>query len=118
MWENPSMGAHFAQIIRDGGPLWMFDVDAGGNVAASVHRGSGGTGRILKLEPMKWYDFRVDTVYKGGGEIRFYVNGKQVGTGRGDGGAPARWDCGTYWGHNAKPTRTVYLSNVSIAEQP
>ena len=32
MWENPSMGSHFAQIIREGGPLWMFGVDGGGNM--------------------------------------------------------------------------------------
>ena len=81
------MGAHFAQIIRDGGPLWMFGVDTGGTVSAAVHRGSGGTGAILKLEAMKWYDFRVDTEYRGGGSIKFYVNGKLVGQGRGDGGA-------------------------------
>jgi hypothetical protein len=115
MWENPSMGAHFAQIIRDGGPLWMFDVDRSGNVSASVHRGSGG-GSGGKIEAMKWYDFRVDTVYKGGGEIRFYINGKMIGMGKGDGGAPARFDCGTYWDHGAKATRTVYVSNVSIGE--
>jgi hypothetical protein len=116
MWADPSMGAHFAQIIRDGGPLWMFGVNQGGTVSAAVHRGSGGTGAIMKLEAMKWYDFRVDTEYRGGGSIKFYVNGKLVGQGRGDGGAPARFDCGIYWMHNAKPTRTVFLSNVSIGE--
>ena len=116
MWADPSMGAHFAQIIRDGGPLWMFGVNQGARFSAAVHRGSGGTGAILKLEAMKWYDFRVDTEYRGGGSIKFYVNGKLVGQGRGDGGAPARFDCGIYWMHNAKPTRTVFLSNVSIGE--
>jgi hypothetical protein len=116
MWENVSMGAHFAQIIRDGGPLWMFDVDGGGTVKADVHRGSGSTGAIMKLEPMKWYDFRVDTDYSAGGAIKFFVNGKMVGQGKGDGGGNGRWDCGIYWGHNAKPSRTVWVSNVSIGE--
>jgi hypothetical protein len=116
MWENPNMGSHFAQIIRDGGPLWMFGVDAGGTLAAAVHRGSGRTGAIMKIEPMKWYDFRVDTDYRGGGEIKFFVNGKQVGAGRGDGGAPARFDCGIYWMRGAKSTRTVYVSNVTVGE--
>ena len=56
------MGAHFAQIIRGGGPggggpLWMFGVGADGTVRARVHRGSGDTGPIMKIEPMKWYDF-------------------------------------------------------------
>jgi hypothetical protein len=117
MWENVSMGAHFAQIIRDGGPLWMFDVDTGGNVKADVHRGSGSTGNVMKLEPMKWYDFRVDTEYKGGGAIKFFINGKMVGQGKGDAGNDGRFDCGIYWGHGAKATRTVFLSNISIAEQ-
>jgi hypothetical protein len=117
MWENVSMGAHFAQIIRDGGPLWMMDVDTAGNVRGDVHRGSGSTGTITKLEPMKWYDFRVDTDYKAGGAIKFYLNGKMVGQGQGDGGGNGRFDCGIYWGHGAKATRTVYVSNVSIAEQ-
>jgi hypothetical protein len=115
MWENANMGAHFAQIIRDGGPLWMFGVDQGGTAKGAVHRGSGGTSSF-KIEPMKWYNFRVDTDYKGGGEIKFYVNDMLIGTGRGDGGAPARFDCGIYWMHNGKSTRTVYVSNVSIGE--
>ena len=117
MWENVSMGAHFAQIIRDGGPLWMFDVDAGGTVKADVHRGSGSTGAIMKLEPMKWYDFMVETDYRAGGAIKFFVNGKMVGQGTGAGGGNGRFDCGIYWGHNAKPTRTVYVSNVSISKK-
>jgi hypothetical protein len=116
MWENVSMNAHFAQIIRDGGPLWMWDVDAGGTVSAVFHRGSGGTGPIMKLEPMKWYDFMVVTDYKAGGEARFYVNGKMVGMGRGDGGATARFDCGIYTRPGAHPERTVYVSNLSIGE--
>jgi hypothetical protein len=116
MWENVSMGAHFAQIIRDGGPLWMFDVDTGGTVKADVHRGSGSTGGVMKLEPMKWYDFRVDTDYSAGGAIKFFINGKMVGQGKGDGGGNGRFDCGIYWNHGAKPGRVVYVSNVSIGE--
>jgi hypothetical protein len=117
MWENPSMGAHFAQIIRDGGPLWMFDVDRSGTMSAAVHRGSGGGKFSMKVEANKWYDIRVDTEYRGGGKITFYVNGQMIGQGTGDGGAPGRWDCGIYWDHGAKAARTVYLSNVSIGEK-
>jgi hypothetical protein len=117
MWENVSMGAHFAQIIRDGGPLWMMDVDRSGNMAAAVHRGSGGGKFGMKLEPMKWYDLRVDTDYSGGGTISFFVNGQMIGQGKGDGGGNGRFDCGIYWDHGAKATRTVYVSNVSIGEQ-
>ena len=68
----------------------------------------------MKLEPMKWYDFMVVTDYKAGGEARFYVNGKMVGTGKGDGGGDARWDCGIYTRAGAHPGRTVYVSNLSI----
>jgi hypothetical protein len=117
MWENVSMGAHFAQMIRDGGPLWMMGVDGDGNVSGDVHRGSGSTGTITKLEPNKWYDFMVVTDYRDGGKITFYMNGKPVGSGTGAGGANGRFDCGVYWMHNnAKPSRTVYISNVSIGE--
>jgi len=115
MWENPNMGAHFAQIIRDGGPLWMFGVDQSGTASAAVHRGSGRTSSF-KIEPMKWYDFQVITDYRSGGSIKFFVNGKMIGQGTGAGGANGRFDCGIYWMHNAKPTRTVYVSNVSIGE--
>jgi hypothetical protein len=116
MWENVQMNAHFAQIIRDGGPLWMWDVDGGGTVSAVFHRGNGGTGGIMKLEPMKWYDFMVVTDYKSGGVARFYVNGKLVGMGTGQGGGPARWDCGIYTRAGAHPARTVWVSNLSIGE--
>src|SRR5205814_1331955 len=114
MVENPSMGAHFAQIIRPGGPLWMFGAQTDGSVTAEVHRGSGGGRAPTKLEAMKWYDFRVDTVYSTGGTITFYMNGQMIGQGKGDGGGDARFDCGIYWFHGAKPSRTVYISNVSI----
>jgi hypothetical protein len=117
MWENPNMGAHFAQIIRDGGPLWMFDVDTSGNMAAAVHRGSGGGKFSMLIQANKWYDLRVDTDYKAGGTITFYVNGQMIGQGKGDGGADGRFDCGIYWEHGPKAARTVYVSNVSIGER-
>jgi hypothetical protein len=116
MWENVAMNAHFAQIIRDGGPLWMWDVSGDGTVSAVFHRGNGGTGPIMKLEPMKWYDFMVITDYKAGGVAKFFVNGKMVGMGTGDGGGPGRFDCGIYTRAGAHPGRTVYVSNLSIGE--
>jgi hypothetical protein len=82
----------------------------------TFHRGSGRTGPIMKLEPMKWYDFRVDTDYREGGECSFFINGKMVGTGRSVGGANARFDFGTYWRPGDHPARTVFISNVSIGE--
>jgi hypothetical protein len=65
---------------------------------------------------MKWYDFMVITDYKSGGVARFYVNGKLVGMGTGQGGGPARWDCGIYTRAGAHPARTVWVSNLSIGE--
>jgi hypothetical protein len=116
MWENVAMNAHFAQLIRDGGPTWMWDVDAAGNLSMTFHRGTGATGTIMKLDPMKWYDFMVTTHYVAGGETRFYVNGKMVLVGQAPGGPDGRFDFGIYTRPGDHPARTVYLSNVSIGE--
>jgi hypothetical protein len=116
MWENVNMNAHFAQLIRDGGPTWMWDVDGSGNLSMTSHRGEGATGNLMKLEPMKWYDFMVTTHYTNGGETNFYVNGKKVLTGKSPGGPNGRFDWGIYTRPGAHPSRTVYLSNVSIGE--
>jgi hypothetical protein len=116
MWENVNMNAHFAQLIRDGGPTWMWDVDGAGNLSMTSHRGVGATGNLMKLEPMKWYDFMVTTNYTNGGETNFYVNGKKVLTGKSPGGPNGRFDFGIYTRPGDHPARTVYLSNVSIGE--
>jgi len=116
MWENVNMNAHFAQLIRDGGPTWMWDVDGSGNLSMTSHRGTGATGNLMKLEPMKWYDFMVTTHYVNGGETTFWVNGKKVLTGKSPGGPDGRFDWGIYTRAGAHPARTVYISNVSIGE--
>jgi hypothetical protein len=116
MWDNVNMNAHFAQLIRDGGPTWMWDVDGSGFVSMTHHRGTGATGNIMKLEPMKWYDFMVTTHYTNGGETKFWVNGKLVLTGKSPGGPDGRFDFGIYTRAGAHPARTVYISNVSIGE--
>ena len=116
MWENVAMNAHFAQLIRNGGPTWMWDVDGAGYVSMTHHRGTGATGNIMKLEPMKWYDFMVTTHYAAGGETKFYVNGKLVLTGKSPGGPDGRFDFGIYTRAGAHPARNVFISNVSIGE--
>ena len=116
MTDNPSWGAHFGQIIRDGGPLWMLLLGSDGSVTAEVHRGSGGGKAGVKVEAMKWYDFRIDTNYSAGGAIKFYMNGQLIGQGTGAGGANGRFDCGIYWYKGAKQTRTAWISNISIGE--
>jgi Concanavalin A-like lectin/glucanases superfamily len=116
MWENVNMNAHFAQLIREGGPTWMWDVDGSGNLSMTSHRGTGRTGNLFKLEPMKWYDFMVTTNYRNGGEVKFYVNGKMVLVGTSPGGPDGRFDFGIYTRAGAHPARTVFISNVSIGE--
>jgi hypothetical protein len=116
MWENPAMNSHFAQLIRDGGPTWMWDLDGSGNLQMNSHRGTGSSGNILKIEPMKWYDIMVTTNYRAGGAVTFYVNGKKVLTGTSPGGPDGRFDFGIYNRPGAHPERTVYISNVSIGE--
>jgi hypothetical protein len=117
MTDNPNWGAHFAQIIRDGGPLWMLLLDTGGGVASEVHRGSGGGKAAEKIQAMKWYDFRIDTTYSGGGAIKFYMNGQPIGSGTGNAGPDGRFDCGIYWYNGSKGTRTAWISNISIGEK-
>jgi hypothetical protein len=117
MTDNPNWGAHFAQIIRDGGPLWMLLLDTGGGVASEVHRGSGGGKSATKIEAMKWYDFRIDTTYSGGGAIKFYMNGQPIGSGTGAAGPDGRFDCGIYWYNGGKANRTAWISNISIGEK-
>ena len=117
MWENPAMNSHFAQLIREGGPTWMWDVDGSGNMQMNSHRGTGNTGNILKIEPMKWYDIMVTTSYRAGGPVHFYVNGKKILSGTSPGGPDGRFDFGIYTRAGAHPARTVFISNVSIGER-
>ena len=108
----------FAQIIRSGGPLWMFHIGGNGAFRISVNRGSGGGNNLLTFQPNTWYDFRVDVDYRAGGSIEFYANGRMVARGTGDGGpSDGRWDGGVYWQSGAKSTRVNYVSNVSIGER-
>ena len=70
----------------------------------------------MKLEPMKWYDFKVETDYRDGGECRFWLNGKMVGSGKAVAGSDGRFDFGIYTRPGDHPGRTVFISNVSIGE--
>ena len=70
----------------------------------------------MKVEAMKWYDFRIDTTYSGGGAIKFFMNGQMIGQGTGAAGPAGRFDCGIYWYNGSKDSRTVWISNVSIGE--
>jgi hypothetical protein len=70
-----------------------------------------------KIEAMKWYDFRVDTQYMGGGNVTIYLNGQMLGQGKSGGGGPGRFDGGIYWYHGSKQTRNIWFSNISIGEK-
>jgi hypothetical protein len=116
MTDNPSWGAHFGQIIQDGGPLWMMFLSTASTVAAEVHRGSGGGKVAAPIQAMKWYDFRIDTDFSPGGTITFYMDGQMIGTGQGMAGSSGRFDCGIYWYNGPQDTRTAWISNISIGE--
>jgi hypothetical protein len=116
MTDNPSWGAHFAQIIRNGGPLWMMLLATDGTVAGEVHRGTGGGKAPATIQPMTWYDFRIDTDYSANGSITFFMNGQMIGQGTGLAGAAGRFDCGIYWYDGPQVTRTAWISNISIGE--
>ena len=79
----------------------------------------GGNTRHLKLEPNRWYDFRVEMDYKVGGQILCYVDGQltTMRTISSTRGTIAHWDGGIYnrpAGTASNRTRTVYISNLSV----
>jgi hypothetical protein len=76
----------------------------------------------MKVEAMRWYDFRVEMDFRVGGQVLFYVNGQMIAsrTLNSTSGNIALWDGGIY---NTSPgtagnrTRTVYISNLSVGEK-
>jgi hypothetical protein len=115
----PSIDASFAQNISDKGPVWMLQTDRAGNAKAIVNGQGSVSGIGFKIEPNRWYDFRVDMKYTAsGGYLRVSVNGKQVynRTGLHFKPAQARFDAGIYNRKDSdkKRTRVVYLSNWTI----
>jgi hypothetical protein len=114
-----SIDASFAQNISDKGPVWMLQTDRAGNAKAIVNGQGSVSGIGLKIEPNRWYDFRVDMKYTAsGGYLKVFVNGKQVynRTGLHFKPAQARFDAGVYnrKDSNRNKTRVVFLSNWSL----
>ena len=69
------------------------------------------------MQPNRWYDFRVDMDWRNGGLVRFFVDGQMVHEATLSGATAAcHWDGGIYWARDAadRPTRTVYISNLSV----
>lgn len=108
----------FGQIISSGGPVWML-IGEGDGVLTVFCNTCGGNTRHMKLEPNKWYDFRVDMDFKIGGAVKFYINGEmfRMGMVTSTRGTIAHWDGGIYnraAGTQSNRTRTVYISNLSV----
>jgi len=84
--------------------------------------GSGGNSPdMMMLVPNRWYDFRVDMDWTGGGKIQFFVDGQMAyQSTMGGASANCHWDGGIYntaGGTASNKTRTVYLSNLSVGER-
>jgi hypothetical protein len=110
--------AAIAQVIRPGGPMWLIEGNADGSTYVNC-RSCGGKGDLpVKLEANRWYDFRVEMTYSGGGPIAFFVDGVKVlerrMTGSDASGTKAHWDGGLYNHAAGTYTRTVYISNLSV----
>ena len=120
MITSIDINATFAQHIRPGGPMWMLE---GHNDGDFIVRCGGTTQLSKKLEPMRWYDFRVEVDYRSDGYVQVFIDGEMVYDRRDNLGfvppktGPAHWDGGIYnteLGISNNRTRTVYISNLSI----
>jgi hypothetical protein len=115
----PSIDASFAQNICDKGPVWMLQTDKAGNAKAIVNGQGSVSGIGFKIEPNRWYDFRVDMKYtRTGGYLKVLVDGRPVynRTNLHFNGPQARFDAGIYnrKDSNRNKTRVVYLSNWTL----
>ena len=116
MMSSSDVEYSFAQIISSGGPVWMLTVTGSGTLGMLC---SCGNSQHMRLEPNRWYDFRVDTDFRAGGSVTFYVNGQMFkqGTISTTRGTIAHWDGGIYnraAGTQQNRTRVVYISNLSV----
>ena len=118
MTDKTNMNYCFAQVISTGGPVWM--LIGGGNGQLTVFCNACGDANTthFQLEPNKWHDFRVDMDFRNGGAVQFFHNGRMFRESRlaGTRGTMAHWDGGIYnrrEGTNG-PTRTVWISNLSV----
>jgi hypothetical protein len=117
MWKTVNMNAFFGQTIGPG-PVWMLRIRGDGTLNTLCNQ-CGGNQDHFKIEPNRWYDFKVNMDWQSGGAVRFYVNGMMIREAKFGGvSANCHWDGGIYWSKGStKGTRTVYLSNLSIGER-
>jgi hypothetical protein len=121
MTAGPNIGATFAQMIRTAGNIWVLQGTTDGTLTIICPQCDGGNTAHGKLDPMRWYDFRVDMTYQNGGALSFFVDGVKIRESRltlnDPPGTMARWDGGINNLAGSTTTRTVYFSNLSIAEK-
>jgi len=120
MWTDVAMDAFFAQNIGPG-PVWEARMRANGRFQVLCNQCGGNSPDYMMLTPNRWYDFRVDMDWTGGGKIQFFVDGQMIHQGTmGGASANCHWDGGIYntpGGTASNKTRTVYLSNLSVGER-
>ncbi len=118
--DKTLMNYCFGQVISTGGPVWMLIGNGNGNLVVFCNACGDANTTHFQLEPKKWHDFRVDMDFRPGGAVQFFHNGVMFRQSRlaNTRGTLAHWDGGIY---NRKegtggPTRTVWISNLSVAE--
>jgi hypothetical protein len=116
MWPELETNAFFAQTIGPG-PVWELRFLADGRFNVLCNKCGRNSYHMVPRQPNRWHDFRVDMDWRNGGTVQFYVDGQMVHQATLSGAdASCHWDGGIYWATDApsRPTRTVYLSNLSV----
>jgi hypothetical protein len=116
MWPELETNAFFAQTIGPG-PVWELRFLADGRFNVLCNKCGRNSYHMVPRQPNRWHDFRVDMDWRNGGMVQFYVDGQMVHQATLSGAdASCHWDGGIYWATDApsRPTRTVYLSNLSV----
>jgi hypothetical protein len=119
MTSSLQIDAAFAQQIRPGGPMWLIEGNGDGTIYVNCRSCGGKANLDVKLMPNRWYDIRVEMTYANGGPVRFFIDGVKVLERKmslsDPPGQRAHWDGGIYNHAAGTTTRTVYISNLSVA---
>jgi hypothetical protein len=116
LWPELETNAFFAQIIGPG-PVFELRFLADGRFDILCNKCGRNSYHMVPRQANRWLDFRVDMDWRNGGLVQFYVDGQMVyQTTLAGADASCHWDGGIYWATDApsRPTRTVYISNLSI----
>jgi hypothetical protein len=116
LWPELEVNAFFAQIIGPG-PVWELRFLADGRFNVLCNKCGRNSYHTVPRQANRWHDFRVDMDWRNGGLVQFYVDGQMYHQATLSGAtANCHWDGGIYWATDApaRPTRTVYISNLSV----